>query len=232
MSHIEQLQGETLLWLACRHHMAELHLKHPYHLIMHVATGPDDPLFKSFKEWFLEQRANALQNQAIFPDPGMFRKWDWGEADAGSPTGPYLKEENWWARQTLEWVTRELLQNTFPRGDYRELCELINFVLGGEAVRIQAGEVFSWISPTTARSIPSCTLHGEELIHLEALCAQPGLQQDHCQANPGPWAPCALHHHPVWSLLLDCVTKQCCSATWPSAVVWSTDVSSGWCWSS
>ena len=142
MSHIEQLQGETLLWLACRHHMAELHLKHPYHLIMHVATGPDDPLFKSFKEWFLEQRANALQNQAIFPDPGMFRKWDWGEADAGSPTGPYLKEENWWARQTLEWVTRELLQNTFPRGDYRELCELINFVLGGEAVRIQAGEVF------------------------------------------------------------------------------------------
>ena len=56
MTHIEIFQETALLWLACRHHMAELHFKHPCQLIMHKSTGPDDPLFKAFKAWFLQEK--------------------------------------------------------------------------------------------------------------------------------------------------------------------------------
>ena len=36
------------------------------------------------------------------------------------------------ARQSLAWVEWHLLQNTFPRDDYRELTELIAVYLGGD----------------------------------------------------------------------------------------------------
>ena len=54
-----------------------------------------------------------------------------GEGDENSACGPYLKGENWFIRQSLNWVQEQLNTNTFPRDDYRELCELVNFVLGG-----------------------------------------------------------------------------------------------------
>ncbi len=56
MTYIERILNDPMFWIACRHHMAELHLNHPYNLIMHRSTGPDDPLFKAFKKWFVEQK--------------------------------------------------------------------------------------------------------------------------------------------------------------------------------
>jgi hypothetical protein len=72
-----------------------------------------------------------------FPDPAVFQKWDWGIED-DHPIGPYTREENWYFRQTLDWAQLHLRRNTFPRGDYRELCELINFVLGGEVSNLKS----------------------------------------------------------------------------------------------
>ena len=60
-----------------------------------------------------------------------YRKWDWGEGD-DVEIGPYKCPENWWARVTLNWVQHHLRCNTFQRGDYTELCELMNLILGGQ----------------------------------------------------------------------------------------------------
>ncbi len=93
---------------------------------MSFPLGPDDP---QFKQWFLTKIQEAMANGANFPDPGVFAKWEWED---NSPTGPYQSNKTWWARATLTWVREQLEQNTFPRGDYREFCELINIILGGE----------------------------------------------------------------------------------------------------
>ena len=36
---IEKELGHSLLWLACRHHVAELHIKHPYDAVQGPTTG-------------------------------------------------------------------------------------------------------------------------------------------------------------------------------------------------
>ena len=100
----------------------------PLTLNMHSFTGPDDPLFKRFKEWFISHHNEARITHTRFPDPALFRKWQWEVSE----TGPFQEDTDWWARTTLTWVRCRLLQDTFPRNDYRELCELINIVLGGE----------------------------------------------------------------------------------------------------
>ena len=128
MTHIESSAENHLLWLACRHHAAELHIKHPYEKIMHTTSAPSDRLFTAFQEWYNTQRMDNEQ----FPDHSTFRKWDWGEEDQNSPIGPYFREVNWFAKQTLDWAQDVLTDDVFERGDYRELCQLINFVLGGK----------------------------------------------------------------------------------------------------
>ena len=88
--------------------------------------GPDDPLFKRFKTWFQREKAA----DATFPSENSFRKLHWSVIDPSSPTGPYRSEESWLARAVLTWVQEALSSDTFHRRDYRELCELINMILG------------------------------------------------------------------------------------------------------
>ena len=84
-------------------------------------------MFKRFKGWFKDTRARDPN----FPDPDTFAKWQW-EGENPSPTGPFLHTQNWWALATLTWAQERLHDNSFPRGDYREFCELLNIILGGE----------------------------------------------------------------------------------------------------
>ena len=51
---IQKELNRRLLWLSCRHHMYELHIKHAFTKLFGERTGPDDLLFK----WF----------QSIWPD--------------------------------------------------------------------------------------------------------------------------------------------------------------------
>ena len=91
--------------------------------------GPDDPMFKKFQKWFNSER----DSDASFPDPNSFSKWEWpSEYDRLSPTGPYESELSWYARAALTFAREILQQDTFTRGDYRELAEILNIVLGGE----------------------------------------------------------------------------------------------------
>ena len=38
-AHIEQRLGHAMLWLACRHHVVELHIKHPYDTLQGARKG-------------------------------------------------------------------------------------------------------------------------------------------------------------------------------------------------
>jgi hypothetical protein len=135
---LEEALG-PVLYNACRHHIYELHIKHPYNAVMGPTKGPDDPLFKRFQKWFVEQK----EADPAFPDSNLFRKWSWPSVyDETSPTGPYKSGKSWFARASLTWAQEQLRHGTFARGDYRELAELLNFILGGEPIRIRAGEVF------------------------------------------------------------------------------------------
>ena len=82
--------------------------------------GPDDPLFKRFQSWFRQRAQEARGDDAAFPDPALFAKWEWERAHRGP------------LHASLTWVREQLENNMFPRGDYREFCELINLILGGQ----------------------------------------------------------------------------------------------------
>ena len=90
--------------------------------------GPDDCMFKRFKGWFLEGREKDESEE--FPSNSMLRKLDW--EGAISPTAPYQNRESYRMLRTRIYVQELLYGGTFIRGDYRELCELLNFLLGGE----------------------------------------------------------------------------------------------------
>ena len=99
--------------------------------LIHFA-GPDDPLFNRFKAWYIREAGEARENHRQFPNPANFMKWEWGDT---SPVGPYMRELDWWAQATLTWLQEHLVQGTFPREDYWELCEFLNIVLGGEVCK-------------------------------------------------------------------------------------------------
>ena len=78
---------------------------------------------------------NQRLSNPAFPPVDAQRIYDWGIADTNTTEGPLNREENWFCRNTLRWVSNELYKNTFSRGDYRELCQLIYYILSGK-VRI------------------------------------------------------------------------------------------------
>ena len=47
----------SLLWLACRHHIPELFIKHASTTVRGPSKGPDDSLFKEFKEQFSDEKS-------------------------------------------------------------------------------------------------------------------------------------------------------------------------------
>ena len=109
---IEEWRGSPLLWLACRHHVAELHMG----TVVHVVTGnTNDPGVKLFrrlkKEW--SQLHIDLEDLVLFDTSHL--------EDA-------LQAE---AEAVLGWAQEQLLAKTWPREDYKELLELLIVSLGG-----------------------------------------------------------------------------------------------------
>ena len=100
------------MWLACRHHIHELHLKR----IIQGVTG-----------------------QTKDPGVALFRrlKSEWGNLDIDYSKLSRMKYDilpTWLqheAKSVLEWAAQELERNTWPREHYRELLRLSIMVLGG-----------------------------------------------------------------------------------------------------
>ena len=102
-----------ILWLACRRHVAELHIGTAMKHIMGTTTEPGVKLFRRLRD----------QWRDIQIDYSEFVLSDFSEAPHG------LDEV---AREMLTWAREQLLQKTFPRDDYKEFMELVVISLGGE----------------------------------------------------------------------------------------------------
>ena len=116
-SIFEKMVGKALLWLGCRHHIPELHIKHASEVLRGPSKGPDDPLFKRFQEIFENLQ---IENRTT---------WEWPE------------DSNDWRHQratsVLSWADKHMQEATWPREDYRELLELVVMFLGGVVKRFR-----------------------------------------------------------------------------------------------
>ena len=111
----------AVLWLACRHHMGELHVKHPDNAVRVInTTAPEDSMFKKFQQIF--------ENLP----PCYYRLYEW-PAELFHPLDFVTTR----ALEVRQWGTEQMRSGTFDqqRDDYRELCELVVFYLGGSVSR-------------------------------------------------------------------------------------------------
>ena len=51
-TYLENLLGKAIMRLACRHHIAELHIKHADEAVKGQSHGPNDAMFKKFRKCF------------------------------------------------------------------------------------------------------------------------------------------------------------------------------------
>ena len=108
---IEEWVGCQILWLACRHHVYELHLKHAFIEIFGVTKDPGVSLFRRLKsEW--NSITVDYDNLSVL-DLGSLPEWVQKEGS-----------------EVLDWAIKELENNTFPREDYKELLLLTIKSLG------------------------------------------------------------------------------------------------------
>jgi hypothetical protein len=116
VSLIERRLDRSVMWLACRHHVYELHIKHVAETVLGKRNSPSEGLFRRFKkEWDqLDQDVNGL---TLFDYTGI--------------SSDCRKQ----AEHVLSWGEKCLKKNTFPREDYRELLELTVIYLGGIITR-------------------------------------------------------------------------------------------------
>ena len=109
---VEEWRGSPILWLACRHHIAELHMMRAVEAILGSTTDPGVKLFKRLKKEWADLEIN-LDNLAIIDISSLDTK---------------LREE---AEAVLAWAQDQLAKGTWPREDYKELLELMIVYLGG-----------------------------------------------------------------------------------------------------
>ena len=111
--YLEIWIDSPVLWLACRRHIAELHIGSATKEICGETKDPGMSLFRRLRDHW----------SSLEPDMD-----DLLLLDLSSLT-PELKEE---ASDVLKWAQEELKKGTFPRDDYREFLELVIVSLGGK----------------------------------------------------------------------------------------------------
>ena len=113
---IEHMKGMGLLWLACRRHVYEIHIKHISKAVTGKTTlSPGENLFKRLQEAWIVLKEGIDYDNLV--------KFDWD-----TYSGAILVEQ---AQIVQQFCRRCLVLDTFPREDYRELCELTFVWLGG-----------------------------------------------------------------------------------------------------
>ncbi|KZR95720.1 Cc8K15.2-like protein, partial [Daphnia magna] len=120
-SLIEKDLNRPLLWLACRHHMYEVHIKNIWKAVSGNTVGPEELLFKRFQsDW--ENIDHDLNDVTLFQWPGTMD-------DNGKPITSMIAST---ATEVLKWAKDCYSTSLFPRADYKELLELTILFLGGD----------------------------------------------------------------------------------------------------
>ena len=101
--------GHSVLWVPCRHHSSERHVKKAYKAHMNEPTvGPTHPFYKRFKlEW-----KNIDANQ---------KKDSWYAIP--NTSNDYIESKR---VEAVTYLKKMLDENVFPRNDYRQ----VNIFLG------------------------------------------------------------------------------------------------------
>ena len=111
---IESQLKRAILYLGCRHHHCELHIKHAFTALRGELDRPDEPLFKTFQSDY----------SSFEIDYSSLCLFEW-PTDKLCPIWIQAKSVLTWAEQCLK-------NETFPREDYRELLQLTVKYLGGD----------------------------------------------------------------------------------------------------
>lgn len=98
---LERLLDIQLLYLPCRHHIYELVLANAYFQKLPGTTGPDVPLFKTFKKEWYDFDLKTFRNGLLNIDPNLRQKIP-----------------------RIESFIKSLIEQDFTRDDYKELLEL------------------------------------------------------------------------------------------------------------
>ena len=109
---IEDWVESPVLWLACRHHVHELHLKRIVQGVTGLTKDPGVALFRRLKAQWHTLNIDYCNLSKL--DTASLPMW--------------MQEE---AVSVLSWAEAELAKNTWPREDYRELLRLTIVTLGG-----------------------------------------------------------------------------------------------------
>ena len=116
--YLEDWHDTPLLWLACRHHIHELHAKRFVQGIFGQTKDPGVALFRRLKSsWY-----------SITIDYDKLSKFDF------TSVPEWMQEEG---KSVLDWALKELAKKTWPRADYKELLELTIICLGGDVPGFQ-----------------------------------------------------------------------------------------------
>lgn len=108
-----------LLWFLCRRHMLEVHISHFMEALTGEKTkGPRRGLYVKLQKVWPSVKEKVDKMEELI-------KFDWKTLQVGSPLYEIAKE-------ALQFGQRALTLGTFARGDYKKLCELFVFYLGGD----------------------------------------------------------------------------------------------------
>ena len=111
-AYIEHRRGTALLWCACRHHIAEVHITHVFDRVGGARKAPEDLVLKRMKNLW----------EPYQPDIDHITTFTWPQ-DQNSPRFRL-------ARKTRDWAQLCMQNAVWVREDYMELLELIAAYLG------------------------------------------------------------------------------------------------------
>ena len=109
---VEEWCKTPIMWLACRHHIAELHIGKVVQTVTGNTKDPGVALFRRLKKEWSELEID-LDNLVIFDISSL---------------DPKLQGV---AQTVLTWATEQQGRSTWPRENYRELLDLLIVTLGG-----------------------------------------------------------------------------------------------------
>ena len=112
---VEDWCKSPILWLACRHHCAELHMMRMVHTVTGNTKDPGVAMFRRLKRDWSGLKID-LDNLVTFD------------------TNNLEKELQEVAKLVLAWATVQQERRTWPRDDYREMLELLIVTLGGTVI--------------------------------------------------------------------------------------------------
>ena len=122
---LSTILNTSLVWCMCCHHIIEVHIKHFTTALTGAKTkSPRREIYVRL------QKARSTIVDKIDTSSGNLVKFNWTSLEIGSPVYNI-------AKAALNFGETALHENIFKRGDYKNLCQLYVYYLGGHVPAIK-----------------------------------------------------------------------------------------------